>query len=162
MHNLFAYKTNQQLLEDEVMSWLNTPYRHMQCTKGRGTDCTLFIVDSLVKVGFMTGMTVPDYYPRDWFNVRDEEFLLNELEKNFNTHLREGLLSIIYTTPPVPMVGDICLFCLRSGIGVANHCGIVLRDSRMVHVTNDDYVRTTFYKGVWRQYQKYTFRLLEV
>jgi cell wall-associated NlpC family hydrolase len=66
----------QQLIVNEAMSWLNTPYHHEGDIKGAGVDCAMLLVKVYHDVGLIPEID-PRPYPRDWHMHRDDERYLD-------------------------------------------------------------------------------------
>lgn len=165
MNPLFYREDFWSRFNTALRSWIGTPYRHRQMTKGKGADCTTYIGQSLLEAGILTKVTIPKYYPKDWFATPDfGDMLKMEVEKNLAQHLARGLFYEVYDNPepPEPVRGDICLFSMRPDTGIVNHSGVVLDDKTMIHVSQRANVRSTSYGETWRNMQTVTFRLLEV
>ena len=77
-----------EAFRSEAESWIGTPYRHLQRCKGRGADCTLFIGQTLLDVGVLTRLEY-GYYPRDWHEHTDEEYVLEASRLHIRDHLRD-------------------------------------------------------------------------
>jgi cell wall-associated NlpC family hydrolase len=59
---------------DEAMTWLRTPWRHMQRVKGVGVDCAQFPAAVYEAAGIIPH--VEPVYPRQWALHRDEELFV--------------------------------------------------------------------------------------
>lgn len=117
--------------EAVLLSWLGTPYRHMQGCKGRGADCTLFFAQSLIEAKILLKVDY-DYYPRDWHIHTHEELVLTSIYSNMNEHTRPGLRLIEQALNTPLMRGDIVCFRI-SHTGVTNHAGIMLGADEFIH-----------------------------
>jgi cell wall-associated NlpC family hydrolase len=165
MQPLFNNEKYWSKYEQVLRSWLGTPYRHKQCTKGYGTDCTLFIGDSLKECGILRKVDTPKYYPKDWFNSCSwGNLMAQQMEHNFKHNCRGGITYEVFfeEETPEPIAGDICLFSMRPGTGIANHGCVLLSMSTMIHVSQRSNVRLSPYGSTWRNMQTITFRLMEI
>lgn len=160
MQPFFEDQKAWNILEQHLVQWVGTPRRHMQGTKGRGTDCAAYIAHSLYEAGILTGLRMPKYYPKDWATLPGHDSLiLDHIRANFTLYLAEGVDYIEYTKRdlPVPYRGDIVLFTLRQGSQAVNHTGVVFGPRCMVHLSNT--VCFTYYGETWQGMQASTFRL---
>jgi cell wall-associated NlpC family hydrolase len=119
-------------MEAIARSWIGTPYRHMQCVKGRGADCALFIGGCFLEAGYLTRIDKPRYYPRDWALHTDDEYVLEGMYENTQKNLLPGLKLL-----PVPdyeylLRGDwVAMSTTRRG--VKNHACIMLDECAFIH-----------------------------
>lgn len=129
----FDIPENHDRLLREVDSWLGTPYRHMQCTKGRGADCTLFIGSVLKEVGALKDF-VYTYYPKDWQTHTSTELIIDHFRKHAS-YLHPNLDFIELNDPDDLKFGDVLGFsiCLRK---LTNHSAIYLGDRKFIHSIN--------------------------
>jgi hypothetical protein len=68
--------TRQQIVT-EALTWLDTPYHHLQCVKGVGVDCAELLFGVGKNVGFIDKEAVlPNYEP-----LARGSFMLRQLEK---------------------------------------------------------------------------------
>jgi cell wall-associated NlpC family hydrolase len=108
----------RQLVIENALSFLGTPFHENCCIKGVGTDCGRF----LAKVYGDSGIKVPDLkdislFPHNWHLHRDDERYLNLMLK----------FSKI-TNDPKP--ADMCFF--RVGRGWA-HSAIIIQYPLVIH-----------------------------
>ena len=147
----------------EAESWLGTPYRHLQRCKGRGADCTLFIGQTLLDVGVLTRLEY-GYYPRDWHEHTDEEYVLEASRLHIRDHLRDGL-RIISLPPETPLLRGDWLAFSTTERRVTNHCGLVWPEAeregyRMLHAINGRGVSFAPLGGWWLRRLTRHFRIV--
>lgn len=113
---------------EELLSWKGTPYRHLQCTKGIGADCTLFLSDVFLKIGLFYRSTMPKFYPKNWFLHTKEDLVRKNLEESFSSDMKKGYKWVYekYEKEEDLIRGDIVLFILRPSINIAHHTGVYL------------------------------------
>ena len=118
---------------DICMSWSGTPYKHMERSKGRGVDCTLFLGESLVEAEFLSGIEF-EYYPRDWHMHSTTEVVLDYMFKHFSKFLNKDY--IFYKIDPLKKRrGDFLTFS-TTPMNVSNHVGVLLDDNVFIHCIN--------------------------
>jgi len=153
--------------QKEVISWENTPYRHLTMVKGRGADCTLFIGAQWLALGILTKVKF-DYYPKDWHKHDPTEFVIEQMWwhwKNFSAPGFE-IMKIDTREEQDFLRGDILCFAL-STTGVTNHAAIWFgywpptREKRqMYNSINDRGVCRLTYGSFWRDKLTYIFRVM--
>ena len=81
----FADPRQVDRLEQEVRSWLGTPWRHRTAVKGYGADCIQFVAQVLHNLGVFdfSKVKIPDY-PPDWHLHNTRELLYEEMHKHLN------------------------------------------------------------------------------
>lgn len=62
-------------VKEELISWEDTPYRHLQAVKGRAADCSLFLFKVLEKFHLAGPWKAPDLQ-NDWWLHSDKEILI--------------------------------------------------------------------------------------
>jgi len=70
----------RQRVIDSAETWIDTPFLHATCIKGRGVDCIMLLAAVFAEAGVLPFVD-PRPYPRAWFVHRDEERYLIGLEK---------------------------------------------------------------------------------
>ena len=117
------FSDKEDLLLEELNSWLGTPYRHMAGVKKKGTDCIHFVVRVLEKFDANQGRNIIiQNYPKDWNIHRGEELLRNEIEKQLYVEkiaCRNEKGYLIFSEAIGN--GDIILFKFGR---LSGHCGI--------------------------------------
>jgi cell wall-associated NlpC family hydrolase len=157
-----AFEDNQfwEKFKKELLSWKGTPYRHLQCAKGKGGDCTFFLADVFFKTGIFKKVETPEFYPKDWYLHTNIDVIRTRLEENFasNTvdayewryNIDDGKEELIR--------GDLALFILRPSIAVNHHCGVYLGNNEMFHGTTGKTFDTVVYDR-WSEYRTSYYRL---
>lgn len=145
--------------KEELLSWRGTPYRHLQKTKGRGADCTLYLSDVFLKIGLFTKFTPPKFYPKNWFLHSSEDIVRKNLENSFSTDMIEGYKWEYEEYEEEVVQGDILLFILRPSISVVHHSGIYIGKNKFFQGTMnrkfdvEDFLRYKKYcVGLYRLY----------
>lgn len=165
MKPLFEREDNWKRMERELLSWLDTPYRHLQNVKGRGADCTLFVAQAMVNVGFLLKVEY-DYYSRDWHIHTKEEFVLKSLEVHIKNNLPENITAIDLSNSDKLMRGDLILYSTTKK-NVTNHCAILLdefdgRCQVTIHSINRRGVSRFPLGRTWKRKQRGGFRFMEI
>jgi len=150
-----------ETFKEELISWKGTPYRHLQCAKGYGGDCTFFLADVFYHLGVLNRIDRPKYYPKNWFLHTKEDIIKDRLELNFKTNTIEGFEWKYYKNGEEEIIkGDLLLFIIRPTITAVHHTGVYLGENEMFHGT----VRRTFDKvdySKWSKYMNSFYRLYE-
>ena len=135
MRGIFEAEREWERFQAIAVSWLGTPYRHLQAAKGRGADCTLFVGSCLVEAGYMTRLDY-DYYPRDWHVHTGREFVLESAHKHFRENMAQGY-AVERLDPQEEALqrGDMVAF-KTPGSQVTNHAGLVWPDGTMINSMN--------------------------
>lgn len=165
MKPLFQDDARWQAMERELLSWLGTPYRHLQRTKGRGADCTLFVAQAMVNAGYLLSVEY-DYYPKDWHIHTQEEFVLKSLERHIKNNLPGWIHAIDLNNGDQLMRGDLIMYSTTKQ-GVTNHCAIVLdefdgRCQMTIHSINRRGVSRFPLGRTWKRKQRGGFRFMEM
>lgn len=154
-------------MEAIARSWLKTPYRHMQCVKGRGADCTLFIGGCFKEAGYLTRIDRPAYYPRDWALHTKDEYVLDGMLENTRKNLAPGIELLPVADNEPLMRGDwVAISTTRQR--VKNHACIMLDAVRFinaqerigVHISGMD--KPMRKKILWAEMPRIAYRLYEV
>ncbi len=108
---------------DEALSWVGTPWVHMQRCKHVGVDCIQVTGAVGIAIGSLTEeqvMAVP-YYSTQWHLHRTNQLLMNTLK------------SMGFTEVPLAQKqpGDVLLFQYARALA---HSGIYLGDENVLHV----------------------------
>ena len=145
----------------ELLSWVGTPYAHMQRAKGYGADCTMFIGQCFVDCGILNDLTY-EYYSRDWFQHTDDPIVEEAIYKNFNENLKiENLVfKKILSSYNDFVRGDFVLIGTVKQ-SLSNHGAILLDSEKMIHSINHAGVEVTHYVKWWRRHTRYKMRLYE-
>lgn len=103
----------------EALSWDRTPYHHAARLKGVGVDCAM-LLSEVYEAACLIPRVVPEDYPMDWANHRDEERIKEWVER-FAVPLPDGAL---------PQPADLVLY--RFG-RCYSHAGIVVAWPNIIH-----------------------------
>jgi NlpC/P60 family putative phage cell wall peptidase len=109
----------RDLVVQEALSWIGTPYRHNAMVKGSGVDCAMILIGVYKNCGLIDEIDLPEYSPQ-WHLHRDEEKYLNTISK----YLKQ-------TQDPKP--GDVALFKFGRTV---SHSAIVIDYPTVVHAYN--------------------------
>lgn len=153
--NMTGYFENTERLADleqELESWVETPFRHRACVKHLGCDCINFIIGVLKHFSFLPDEVkniVPKYDP-DWHLHKEDEILLEGIKKRLNT---VDVLSVDGIKD-----GDLILY----KIGKASaHCAFYL-DHHIYHsVTDIGVIKIHFEENPYRDRISYILRIVE-
>lgn len=105
----------RQLIVDEALTWIGTPWHHEACVKGHGVDCANFLAGVYVNVGLIEPFVI-ERYPPDWHLHSDDPRFLKVVE----TYCRKV---------DAPKMGDIVMFKIARA---AAHGAILIDPARMV------------------------------
>ena len=144
----------------ELFSWMGTPYRHFQRTKGYGADCTMFVGQVYVDMGILSGLTY-DYYSRDWHLHTNETIVEDSILENFNKNVVDKSLSFkrVLRCDEDWVRGDFLLIAMVN-VNIANHMAILLESGdKMIHAHQRKGVVEDFYTSPWRRRTKYKVRI---
>jgi len=140
-----------EALEDELESWVDTPFRHRTMVKGLGCDCIHFIAGVLKhfdlvqteKKGF-----IPEY-GSDWNLHRTRELLLEGIKREVNC-----------IEVPVDNIidGDLVLF--KFGKASA-HIAFYFKDHFYHSVTEIGVIKTHFEEKEWSDRITHVLRIVE-
>lgn len=164
MQSLFEQDaTLWEYFRNEAESWLGTPYRHLQRCKGRGADCTLFIGQVLLNTHILEELAY-GYYPRDWHQHTQDEYVLEGAYRHIYEHMRPGVTVQLMPEGTPLQRGDWLSFSTTAR-GVSNHCGLVWPDadgtlSRMLHAINERGVSFTPLGNWWLRRMTHHFRIV--
>lgn len=103
----------------EVRSWMGTPWRHAANIKGAAVDCAMLLVEVFTRTGVVPSFD-PRPYPKAWFMHRDEERLLEWLE-------RVGAKEVAIDTA---QIGDVLAYKYGRCYG---HVGVLVAPQRIIH-----------------------------
>jgi len=111
----------RDIVVNEALSWLHTPYRYGACMKGRGVDCARLILTCFKKADKIPKGYEPPHQHRDWImgkNIDPETFTrcLLLFAKRISTDLIQK--------------GDVLSF---KYIGIESHLGIVVDNENFIH-----------------------------
>jgi len=149
--------------ENELLSWVGTPYKHLWKHKGRGVDCNMFIGSVLVTCGYLKDLNY-DYYPKDWWLHTDKQLILDYIEKHRNL-LKEGYdFKVIWLKNKEDFTllrGDYLGFSINNKRKIVNHSGIYLGDMKFIHSHYKKGVCIENLNGYWYRHLQIVVRLIE-
>jgi len=158
----FCNNDRWQEFKEELLSWVGTPYAHMQRAKGYGADCTMFVGQCYVNIGILSKLTY-GYYSRDWHEHTDNPIVEDSIRKNFNENLINKSLSfkkVLYTENDFVRGDFILIATVKQSL--SNHCSIMLDEgNKMIHSINHAGVEVTHYVKWWKRHTRYKIRLFE-
>ena len=157
----FCNKDNWDKFVSECLSWMGTPYYHLQMAKGYGADCTMFIGGVFIGIGVLNKIDY-EYYSKDWHVVTDDPIVENSIKDNFNKNVSNKNLSFkkVLNVDGDWVRGDLLLIStLKSTL--SNHAGLLWDDGRMYHSINNRGVDFAFYGKWWQRHTRYKIRLFE-
>jgi len=151
MNIYFKNVERLEALEDELESWVDTPFRHRTMVKGLGCDCIHFIVGVLKhfdlvqteKKGFM-----PEYGP-DWNLHNTRELLLDGIKRE---------VKCIEVPVDDIVDGDLVLF--KYGKASA-HVAFKLKEHFYHSVTEVGVIKTQFEDETWNGKITHVLRIVE-
>lgn len=112
----------RELVVQEAMSWLGTPYHHKQHVKGAGVDCVWMPIMCYRPFGLLPADFDPGFYTRDWYLHKSVEIYMAGVEKH-SRRLAED---------EAPLPADFAMFKM----GRANsHGAIILGDGLIIHAS---------------------------
>jgi len=105
-----------------AMSWLGTPYQHMQKCKGAGVDCATFLAAVWEEAGLIPEEKI-EFYPIDWHQHSNDPRYLNQLLKH--SRMINPILD-----PPKP--ADVVVVKLLQSRTI-NHSAIIVDFPKIIH-----------------------------
>ncbi len=114
--NVLLPSLRQRVL-DEALSWLGTPFHHLQRCKGAGVDCGQFLLGVYHNAGCIPHIET-EYYPRDFHLHRNEEWYKTIVEQ------------FAYVIHSLPLPADLVLYKVGR---VFSHGGIVVEWPKIIH-----------------------------
>ena len=106
----------RKLVVQEALSWLRTPYHHMQRVKGAGVDCGQFLIAVYSATGVIRDIDT-GYYAQQWASNQREERYLKWIER-------------YACRVDVPLPGDIVVYLFGRCM---SHGGVVVEWPSIVH-----------------------------
>lgn len=146
----FEDTENQKQLKAILDSWLDTPFRHKACVKGKGCDCIHLVGSVFQEMGLFSFdlKKVPDY-PKDWHLHNTREILSEGIIERLNVE-KVGLNNL--------MNGDIVL----SHYGKASsHAGIYFGGYVYQALTDIGVKKINFKDQKFRKQMKFCFRVIK-
>lgn len=135
--------TDRDLIKEEILSWLGTPWKHGIALKGFGADCIQFVVAVAKTLEWLPGDFKTIKYKRDWalhnsYSVLEEE--LAKVAKQINI---DGDAIDWNNLDSILKTGDVLTFVFGK---CASHSGIYLENGIMMHCYVEDKVRMDWVK----------------
>lgn len=158
MYPIFNHDNIFYNFKDICQSWVNTPFRHLQCCKGRGVDCAGLFSAALAEAGLMAPVAY-DYYDHDWYAHFKDDRIQRSILSALKTALNPGLIVVKMPPPLTPRRGDILAFRILPAL-TANHTAIMLDDNTLIHASYRK-VELTEYDERWAQRLVHVFRIFE-
>ncbi len=156
----FCENKRWEEFSQELESWLGTPYRHYQKTKGYGADCTMFVASCYQKQGILKGIDY-EYYSKDWHLNTDNPIVEDGIALNFDRNAAEGIRFLRVFPSENWVRGDLVLFWTVKPT-LANHCAVLWPDGeKMIHSINHAGVEFTQYFRWWKRHTRYILRIYE-
>lgn len=106
----------RQLVIEEALTWLKTPFHHAAKVKGAGADCLTFIVGVYENVGLVPAQKLPFYRP---------DFMRHEAQENYLNGLLEYGKEV-----KVCLAGDVVIYKWGR---IFAHAGIVVEWPFIIH-----------------------------
>ena len=135
-------------MEDELESWVDTPFRHRTMVKGLGCDCIHFIAGVLKHFDFEKKGLMPEYGP-DWNLHKTRELLLEGIKQE---------LKCIEVLVDNIIDGDLALF--KFGKASA-HVAFYFKDHFYHSVTEIGVIKTHFEEKMWSDRITHVLRIVE-
>ena len=156
----FCVNSRWEEFSQELESWLGTPYRHYQKTKGYGADCTMFVAACYQKQGILKGIDY-EYYSKDWHLHTDNPIVEDGITLNFDKNAGDGLRFLRVFPSEHWVRGDLLLFWTVKPT-LTNHCAVLWPDGeKMIHSINHAGVEFTQYFRWWKRHTRYILRIYE-
>lgn len=157
MTPLFSDDAKWLEFEAIAKSWLHTPFRHMQRTKGRGVDCAQYTMACMQEAGVVSKLEY-DFYPPRWFFNTNDEILLNTCGGIFDKYTNQGYKAVELPPNTPLMRGDMVCFIINRN-GVVSHSGIMLENGRFLHVSVSEGVSERQIDERWQKRLGRIFRI---
>jgi len=125
-----------ELIVNEVLSWINTPYRHQASVKNVGCDC-LGLVRGVWRHLYGTEPEPLPVYSPDWAERGQGELL----------HRAANQYLIATATPKA---GSVLLFRMNAASPI-KHCGILINKHEFVHAYWGRSVSCSAFGRWWRR-----------
>lgn len=105
-----------------ALSWVGTPYHHLQACRGAGVDCVGLVVGIARELGVFAPAWSPGYYSPEWHLHQSQEMLLGRIDA-----AGWPIVAADYRQP-----GDVLVFRLAPQ-QPCSHLGILVDRGELVH-----------------------------
>ena len=152
---------NWKRYEEELLSWVGTPYRHLTMVKGRGADCALYMAACMLELGILTKVEY-DWYPKDWFRHTTKERILEDMFHHIENNMPSHLTFAWLNSTTQKKRGD-CVAFATVGMGATNHCGVMLDQGgkKFINSVEQGGVQVLTWGSWWEQRLRSIFRVME-
>lgn len=123
----------------EALTWVGTPFQHLQCCKGAGVDCAQLLYAVGRSCGCLAATWRCPVYSAEYHLHQENPLFLQTLEA----------LGCIAVPVAQRQPGDIVMFRWQGH--QPSHAGILVTPDTMVHALFEDRVRHHSVRGVWLQ-----------
>jgi cell wall-associated NlpC family hydrolase len=141
--------------QEEVTSWLGTPFRHCTAVKGRGIDCSLLVGSIYKELGYITHLNYK-YYSTDWYIHGKNELILDYMYAHMNKY-SAPFVAIREVTDGIYRGDVIALNLSRSEL--SNHCVIYMGNNHIVHAMTTSGVEQLDFSSYFSDHIKSVFRV---
>lgn len=114
-------KNIRQIIVNEAMTWLKTPWHHQANIKNVGVDCCQLIIEVYKSCNLLTQDFNVQNYAKDWH--------LHRTEQMFLFYVYQHCIKV-----DKALKGDIALFSFGRTI---SHGGIMINDNEVIHAFID-------------------------
>ena len=133
----------------EARSWIGTPYRHGNATKGAGADCASFVMAVMMACGIVSEDEIEHYGFHWWVNATEQVYMTRVLR-----HAKLIVEGVSFPTLEA-QPGDVALVRVMDS-RLYNHGGIVTKWPRLVHAISpavEEVNASTDCSGMWANQQ---------
>ncbi len=163
MESIFVDDNLYGKFEEELCSWIGTPYKHFTMVKHRGADCALFIMACLNLVGIISHVDNKTYYSKDWWRHGGGEFIRDKFVDHMSKYAADGYKSVWLPKEDGDPIyrGDLIGFSM-SKTGISHHCGIMLESGKeMIHSIHGRGVQKAAYAPWWERHRTGIIRIIK-
>jgi cell wall-associated NlpC family hydrolase len=162
--SIFEDEVLWQQYKEELFSWEGTPYRHLEAVKGRGADCTLYIVQALVNIGIFNQMEF-DFYSDNWYLQSSGDLILDSFRKYSLKNLHKDYKLIEYSFCDIVEKeferGDVLTFSFMPNKRSTHHASVWLAENRqMINSINRQGVKKMPFGNWWEKRRTFLFRIV--
>lgn len=142
----------------ELISWYKTPYRWLSYSKGKGSDCTGYIFQSLLNCGFVSSFHYLNECSTDWY-LKETNVIYDLFWRTFKDYTTEGYQWKYLHDCNDYFQGDILLFRIYRKVNSLTHSTVLLDNEHMTHCANGKYVTQSYFDYRWKSKCAGIFRL---